>query len=56
MATKNENRGKGKLVTIRFAKTNRSAIQVSTPGHHTRTGANTGPNRVKAHGKLAKHK
>ncbi len=56
MATKNDKAGKGKLVTIRFAKINKQAVRVSTPGHHSRTGAQTCNNRRKAHGKLSKHR
>ena len=53
MATKNEKAGKGKLVTIRFDRTNKSKIKNSH--NRTRTGALSCNNRRKAHGNIHKH-
>lgn len=44
---------KGKLVTIRFDKTDKSSIKGAS--HRTRSGADSGPNRVRAHGRHHKH-
>jgi hypothetical protein len=55
MARKNDKAGKGKLVTISFRRINRGILKVSSPGHHSRTGASVGPNRVRAHSNQHKH-
>ena len=53
MATKNEKAGKGKLVTIRFDRTNKSKIKNSS--NRTRTGALNSNCRHRAHGNHHKH-
>lgn len=44
---------KGKLVTIRFDKTNKATIKDAS--NRTRSGASNGPTRVRAHGRHHKH-
>jgi hypothetical protein len=45
--------GKSKIQAVKFDKTNKS--QIKNASTRTRSGASTGPNRRRAHGKHYKH-